>query len=97
MRVQAVKRAMNYAIQAKLIPNNPVKDCPCGRTATRIAYLTDEQEAALLKHASPAFKIALQVCIRTGMRYGVEFAPITKEQVCDLGERMELLLARSSL
>ena len=60
MKVQAVKRAMNYGVQAKLIPSNPVKDCPCGRSATRIAYLTEEQEAAVLKQASPAFKIAVE-------------------------------------
>ena len=42
-----------------------------------------------MKHANPALRMAIQVCIRTGLRYGVEFATLTKDQITDMGDRME--------
>lgn len=88
-RVQALKRALNYAQERGLIPHNPIKGYRAGKSGSRITYFTDEQEAALLKHANPALRMAIQVCIRTGLRYGVEFAPLTKDQINDMGDRME--------
>jgi len=88
-RVQALKRALSYAVERKLIPNNPIKGYVAGKAGSRITYFTDEQEAALMKHANPALRMAIQVCIRTGLRYGIEFTTLTKDQIADMGNRME--------
>ena len=88
-KVQALKRALNYAVDRKLIPHNPIKGYAAGKSGSRITYFTDEQEAALMKHANPALRMAIQVCIRTGLRYGVEFATLAKDQITDMGDRME--------
>jgi integrase len=88
-RVQALKRALNYAVERKLIPYSPIKGYVAGKSGSRVTYFTDEQEAALMKHANPALRMALQVCIRTGLRYGIEFTTLTKDRVSDMGDRME--------
>jgi integrase len=51
------------------------------RPKARVTYITPEQETALLEVASPAFAIALKVCIRTGARPGCEFAALTSKHV----------------
>ena len=43
----------------------------------------------MIEYASPAFAVALKVCIRTGARPGCEFAALTKQHVRDYGDRME--------
>lgn len=88
-KVQALKRALNYAVERKLIPHNPIAGYFAGKDRSRITYFTDEQEAALMKHANANLRMALQVCIRTGLRYGVEFTSLTKDQITDMGDRME--------
>jgi len=88
-RIQAIKRALNYAVQRHLIAENPIASYKVGKSRGRITYFTPEQEAALLKHAHPGLRMALQVCIRTGLRYGVEYVPLTAKQIVDLGDRME--------
>jgi integrase len=88
-RIQAVKRALNYAVQRQLILENPIAAYRVGKSRGRITYFTPEQEAALLKHAHPGLEMAVRVCIRTGLRYGAEFVPLTAKQIVDLGDRME--------
>jgi len=87
--IQTVKRALSYAVERQLIDENPIAAYKVGRARGRITYFTPEQELLLLKHARPALKAAIQVCIRTGLRYGVEFVTLTAEQVVDSGDRME--------
>jgi hypothetical protein len=88
-RVQAVKRALNYAVDAKLIPANPVKGYKVEPPPGRITYITPKQEAALVKHGRRALRIAIRVCIRTGARFGCEFCKLSHEHVKDHGDRME--------
>jgi integrase len=46
-----------------------------------VTYFTPEQEAAMYRHANPAFALALRVLIRTGARPGCEFAALTAHHV----------------
>jgi integrase len=89
-QVQALKAALNHALREGKLRENPIAKYKAGKSLGCITYFTAEQEAALLKHAHPALRTALAVCIRTGMRYGIEFVPLTARQVTDLGDRMEL-------
>ena len=73
-RVQAVKRALNFGVERQLIARNPIKGYKLPKSQSRVTYLTPDQETALLQAASPAFAIAVKVCIRTGARFGCEFA-----------------------
>lgn len=91
-RVQAVKRAFNYAAESGLLGpggENPIKGYKIARQKPRTTYITPKQEQALQEHANDAFKVALQVCIRTGARPGCEFAALTARHVTDHGNRME--------
>ena len=64
--LQAVKRALNYAVEMKLIPLNPIKGYKIPRNKPRVTYITPEQETAMLAEANPALRMAIRVCIRTG-------------------------------
>jgi integrase len=88
-QIQAVKRALNYAVEAGLIQTNPIKGYRTPKQRARVTYITPEQEAALCGAANPTLSIAIQVCIRTGARPGCEFARLTAAHVKDHGERME--------
>jgi hypothetical protein len=88
-RVQAVKRALNYAVESGLIPANPIKGKRLARQNARVTYLTPEQETALLSEANAAMASAIKVCIRTGARPGCEFGKLTARHVKDHGDRME--------
>lgn len=88
-RIQAVKRAFNFAVEDDLIKANPIRGYRTPKSQPRITYITPEQETALLEQSPAGFWIALKVCIRTGARFGSEFARLTKEHVVDLGDRME--------
>jgi integrase len=88
-RIQALKRALNYAVERQLIPANPIASYKVGKSRGRITYFTPEQEAALFRRARPALRIALHVCIRTGLRYGAEFVSLAAQQIVDLGNKME--------
>lgn len=88
-KVQALKRALNFAVERGLIPSNPIRGYRVEKAGSRITYFTPEQETALLKHANPALTMAIQVCIRTGLRYGIEFTTLTKDQITDMDNRME--------
>jgi integrase len=89
-RIQAVKRAFNYAVESGLIAVNPIKGYKTPKQRGRVTYITPEQEAALCEAANPALAMAIKVCIRTGARPGCEFAKLTARHVTDHGTRMEL-------
>ena len=88
-RIQAVKRAMNYAVEQGLIKKNPIRGYKTPRAEARVTYITPEQETALLGKANPSMSIAIRVCIRTGARPGTEFAAVTRKHVKMDGDRME--------
>ncbi|HEX4143055.1 MAG TPA: hypothetical protein VHY91_05855 [Pirellulales bacterium] len=89
--VKAVIRALNYSAGAGLVPANPIKGYSVPKGTARVTYITPEQEAALLKAASPALAMSLKVLIRTGMRPGIEFAAITARHIKDDGQRIEII------
>jgi len=88
-RVQAVKRAFNFGVERKMISASPIRGYKLPKSQARITYLTPEQEAALIAAATPAFGLALKVCIRTGARFGCEFAALHARHVRDFGDKME--------
>jgi len=79
--VQALKRALNWAVEMGYIKTNPIKGFKVARGRARVTYFTPEQEAALLKYAKPDLRDAIKVCIRTGSRYGCEFAALERHHV----------------
>lgn len=89
--IKAVVRALNYGVDAGLIPLNPIKGYRTPKVNGRIAYITPEQEEALCELAHPALAKAIKVLIRTGMRPGIEFCALTAGHVKDYGDRMELV------
>ena len=88
-KIQAVKRALNYAVEAGLIESNPIKGYKTPKQNARVTYITPEQETALVATANPALAMAIKVCIRTGARPGCEFARLTSQHVTDHGDKME--------
>jgi integrase len=88
-RIQALKRALNYCAEAGLIPANPIKGYKVAKQRQRRTYLTPEQEKACYEYANPALAIALKVCIRTGARYGCEFARLTARHITFTDRGME--------
>lgn len=87
--IQAVKRAMNYGVEAGMIPFNPIRGYKVAKSNARKTYITPEQEEALYANCKPPLADAIRVCIRTGARPGSEFAKLTARHVTDHGERME--------
>lgn len=88
-RIQAVKRALNYGVERKMIQENPIKGYRVTKTKGRVTYLTPEQEEAIYSESNTAFATAVRVCIRTGARFGCEFTKLTARHVKDDGSRME--------
>ncbi len=87
--IQAVKRALNYGAESGLSSQNPIKGYKVAKQRKRQTYLTPEQEAACYAHANPALAMAIRVCIRTGARYGCEFAKLTAKHVTMTDKGME--------
>jgi integrase len=93
-KIQAVKRAINYAVEARLIPANPIKGYKTPKVNSRATYIPPEQEKAMLEDAPAAFATAIRVLIRTGARPGREFAALTAAHVKDNGDnKMEWVFA----
>jgi len=88
-RIQAVKRAFNFAVEQGMIPRNPIRGFKTPRSKGRVTHITPEQEKAIYECANPNLALAVRVCIRTGARFGSEFAKLTARHVVDHGERME--------
>jgi integrase len=81
--VQALKRAINYAVACGRIPRNPIRGYKTDRPGRRITYFTPEQEAAMYEHSRPALATAIRVCIRTGARPLVEFGSLEARHVVE--------------
>lgn len=88
-RIQAIKRAFNFGVERKMIPKSPIRGYRIPKSIPRVTYLTPDQETAMREAASPAFAEALHVCIRTGARFGCEFAALEKRHIRDHGDKME--------
>lgn len=88
-RVQALKRAMNYCVEAGVLTRNPIKGFKTKKSGMRMTYLTPEHEAACYEHANVALATAIKVCIRTGARYGSEFAKLTAKHLQSTAKGME--------
>jgi len=88
-KIQAVKRAFNYAVEQELIPANPIKGFKTPPARARETFLDADQEKACYEHAKPALATAIRICIRTGARYGCEYATLTAKHVHFLPEGME--------
>ena len=58
--VQAVRRMICYQIKDGRLTKNPIRGVQSSPVQTRIAYFTDEVEAALYKHAPPALALAMR-------------------------------------
>jgi len=88
--LQALKRALNWAVKMGLITRNPIHGFKVSRGRSRVTYFTPEQEQALYRFsAKKDFALALRVCIRTGARYGNEFAKLTDRHVKETEHGME--------
>lgn len=88
-KIQAVKRALNYGVDSKITTYNPIKGYKVAKQRKRLTYLTPEQEKACYAHANPALAMAIRVCIRTGARYGCEFAKLTAKHITMTDKGME--------
>jgi len=88
-KIQAVKRALNYCAESGLTAVNPIKGYKVAKQRKRLTYLTPEQESEAYKHANPALAMAIKVCIRTGARYGCEFAKLSARHVTMTERGME--------
>ncbi|REK17961.1 MAG: hypothetical protein DWQ37_05415 [Planctomycetota bacterium] len=87
-QIQAIKRALNAAVESDLISRNPIKGFKTPKPNARATYLTLEQEQAIYRRAKPSFALAVKVLIATGARPGIEFAKLTAQHVHDLGDKM---------
>jgi hypothetical protein len=79
--LQALKRALNWAHEVGLGTVKPLYRVKVSRGRSRISYFTPEVEQAMYEHSQSAFRLALKVCIRTGARYGAEFANLQARHV----------------
>ena len=86
--IQALKRALNWGVDMGLISKNPIKGYPVKQPKKRLTYLTPEQEQAIYELAHPSFALAVKVCIRTGARYGCEFAALSARHVVETDKGM---------
>lgn len=79
--VQAVRAAIMYAVKARRISANPIRGIRIDPPRERILYFTPDQEQAMYEHTKPAFRQALQVCVRTGARPIAEFGVLEARHV----------------
>ena len=80
-RIQALKRALNYGVEAGMIAVNPIKGYATPKPISRVTYITPEQESAILELANTPLATAIKICIRTGARPGCEFAALERRHV----------------
>jgi len=79
--LQAVKGALNYGVQKRLIPANPIRGYKVAKSKTHLTYFSPEQEELLCQNSRADFAQALKVLIRTGMRPACEFASLQAKQI----------------
>ncbi len=94
-RIQAVKRALNFGVERKLIEENPIKGYKVDRPNSRVTYITPEQEQACYRYANLTLTIAIRVCIRTGARFGAEFCKLEARHITDHSDRMEWVFKKN--
>lgn len=78
--IASLKRALNYAVKAKLLGANPLREVRMPKYRARVTYFSPEEEEALRANGHPRFAETLWVCIRTGVRPG-EFCRLSSEHV----------------
>jgi integrase len=88
--VNAVRRALNYGVKAGILSKNPIKGYAVPKDNVRNTYITPDLEEAMYAHANSALKMAIQVLIRTGARYGQEFCPMTAAHVMEHDKGLEI-------
>jgi hypothetical protein len=88
--VNAVRRALNYGVKAGILSKNPIKGYAVPKDNVRNTYITPKLEEAMYKHANPSLKMAIQVLIRTGARYGQEYCPMTAKHVTEHDKGIEI-------
>jgi integrase len=88
-QIQAVKRALNFGTERELIEANPIKGYRVPKSQSRVTYITPEQEEACYQNCHKPLALAIRVCIRTGARFGSEFARLTAQHVHEQDGRME--------
>ena len=82
MAVQALKRALNWAVkEARITKANPIRGYKVSMGRKRITVFTEKQEAHLYENCTKAMATVLRVCIRTGARYGSEAIKLTAAHV----------------
>lgn len=91
MAVQAIKRAINWAMEymPERVKSNPLVGYKTKNSNRRVTYFKPDLEQALYDNARPPFRLALKVLIKTGARYGCEFAKVEARNVEDMGNRMQ--------
>jgi integrase len=66
--VRAAQRVFNWAVEQKLLSQNPIKGMKRPRPASRDSYVSDEEFRALRRAASPPFRLFLFALRQTGAR-----------------------------
>jgi integrase len=66
--VRDAQRVFNWAVEQKLLPQNPIKGMKRPRQESRESYVTDEEFRTLLRGAAPAFRLFLFALRKTGAR-----------------------------
>lgn len=88
MKLQALKRMLNFGVETLLIGRNPLRGMRVPKPGARVTCINREQETVLLAVAPSEVCEAIQVLIRTGMRPN-EYAKLSDYHVQDLTDRLE--------
>ena len=80
--VRSVQRVFNWAVNQKLLQQNPIKGMERPRPKSRSSYVSDHEFRALRRAAAPAFRLFLFALRQTGAR-PCEVRELTWDQVDD--------------
>jgi integrase len=80
--VRTAQRVFNWAVEQKLLSQNPIKGMKRPRPASRDSYVSDEEFRALRRAASPPFRLFLFALRQTGARPS-EVRELTWDQTHD--------------
>lgn len=87
--LNSLRRAMNYCKEMRAISVNPLRGMKVPKDNVRNTYVTPEQEANIISLSTKEFALAVQVLIRTGARYGIEFCALEARHVTFSSRGME--------
>ncbi len=76
-----LRAAVNYGVRLGIIENNPLEKYTVAAPDKKNVYISPEHEQLMYRHASPALRIALKLCIRMGMRPICEMATVTAKHL----------------